>query len=54
MLSVASDCEAETMSGLELRHKGTSRQIPDEYVALELYLMDRAKGMKLQAPGVRP
>ncbi len=25
-----------------------------EYVALELYLMDRAQGMKLQAPGVRP
>jgi sulfur-oxidizing protein SoxA len=25
-----------------------------EYVALELYLMDRAKGMKLQVPGVRP
>ena len=25
-----------------------------EYVALELYLMDRAKGMALDAPGVRP
>jgi sulfur-oxidizing protein SoxA len=25
-----------------------------EYVALELYLMDRAKGMLLEAPGVRP
>ena len=25
-----------------------------EYVALELYLMDRAKGLKLHAPGVRP
>ncbi len=25
-----------------------------EYVLLELYLMDRAKGMKLEAPGVRP
>ena len=25
-----------------------------EYVALELHLMDRAKGMKLTAPGVRP
>jgi sulfur-oxidizing protein SoxA len=25
-----------------------------EYVALELYLMDRARGMKLEAPGVRP
>jgi sulfur-oxidizing protein SoxA len=25
-----------------------------EYVALELYLMDRAKGMALEAPGVRP
>jgi sulfur-oxidizing protein SoxA len=25
-----------------------------EYVALEIYLMDRAKGMPLDAPGVRP
>ena len=25
-----------------------------EYVALEIYLMDRAKGMVLDAPGVRP
>jgi sulfur-oxidizing protein SoxA len=25
-----------------------------EYVALEVYLMDRAKGMALEAPGVRP
>ena len=25
-----------------------------EYVALELFLMDRAKGMTLEAPGVRP
>jgi sulfur-oxidizing protein SoxA len=25
-----------------------------EYVALEIYLMDRAKGMVLEAPGVRP
>jgi sulfur-oxidizing protein SoxA len=25
-----------------------------EYVALELYLMKRAAGMKLDAPGVRP
>jgi sulfur-oxidizing protein SoxA len=25
-----------------------------EYVALEIYLMDRAKGMSLEAPGVRP
>ena len=25
-----------------------------EYVALELFLMDRAKGMALEAPGVRP
>lgn len=25
-----------------------------EYVALELYLMDRARGMKLESPGVRP
>ncbi len=25
-----------------------------EYVALELYLMDRAKGMILESPGVRP
>ena len=25
-----------------------------EYVALELYLMDRARGMQLEAPGVRP
>ena len=25
-----------------------------EYVALELYLMERAKGLKLEAPGVRP
>ena len=25
-----------------------------EYVALEIYLMDRAKGMALEAPGVRP
>ncbi len=25
-----------------------------EYVALEIYLMDRAKGMLLEAPGVRP
>lgn len=26
----------------------------DEYLALEVYLMDRAKGMKIQVPGVRP
>ncbi|MBI2739442.1 MAG: sulfur oxidation c-type cytochrome SoxA [Rhodospirillales bacterium] len=25
-----------------------------EYVALEIYLMDRAKGMSLESPGVRP
>jgi sulfur-oxidizing protein SoxA len=25
-----------------------------EYVALELYLMDRARGMRLESPGVRP
>ena len=25
-----------------------------EYVALEMYLMDRAKGMMIEAPGVRP
>jgi sulfur-oxidizing protein SoxA len=25
-----------------------------EYVALEIYLMDRAKGMALETPGVRP
>lgn len=25
-----------------------------EYVALEIYLMDRAKGMPIEAPGVRP
>ena len=25
-----------------------------EYVALELFLMDRARGMDLEAPGVRP
>jgi sulfur-oxidizing protein SoxA len=26
----------------------------DEFVDLELYLMWRARGMKLEAPGVRP
>jgi L-cysteine S-thiosulfotransferase len=26
----------------------------DEYLALEIYLMDRAKGMTFQTPGVRP
>jgi len=25
-----------------------------EYVALEIYLMDRARGMVFEAPGVRP
>ena len=31
-------------------------QLPNvwEYVALEMYLMDRAKGMMIEAPGVRP
>jgi len=25
-----------------------------EYVALEVYLMDRAKGLKIESPGIRP
>jgi sulfur-oxidizing protein SoxA len=26
----------------------------DEYVALEIYLASRARGMPIEAPGVRP
>lgn len=26
----------------------------DEYVALEVYLMDRAQGLKIESPGIRP